>query len=74
MKIKKLLLPLFVITVLSSCSKSNYNCVCVDNAIGYSTQIDTIVIKDTKAGAVKDCKVRNYASQLGDVNITCSIK
>ena len=73
MEIKKLLLPLFAMAVLSSCTKSNYNCTCVTKATGFETETDTVVIKNTKSAAKKACTDRNYASQLGDVTMTCTI-
>ncbi len=73
MKIKKLLLPLFVIAVLSSCAKNNYNCTCVTTAIGYVTQTDTLVVKNTKNAAKKECTGRNYTSNLGDVSMSCTL-
>ena len=73
MKIKKLVLLFFVMVLLSFCTKKNYNCTCITKAVGYATETDTVVIKNTKAQAKSICTGKNYTSQEGDVVMTCTI-
>jgi hypothetical protein len=70
---KKRLLPLLVIVGLAACKKNNYNCTCVTTAVGYTTETDTLTVKNTKNAAKKECTGRNYTSQIGDVTMNCTL-
>lgn len=72
---KKISLLIFVlVTALSSCTKSNYNCTCVTTSIGFPTVTTVKTIKDTKPKANTSCTTGNYTSKAGDVTTTCTLK
>jgi hypothetical protein len=69
-KMKKVLLSLFVVAALASCKKER-DCVCTTSVLGTNVSTTT-VIKDTKKKAKEKCDEGDVTTAFGSV--ACELK